>query len=308
MKKFTVFTLILTFLFTIAVPCQAGDEGMDIRILQSKRVFSEFNQYANHAIPPDVLRRARAIIIFPDLLKLGFLYAGRFGLGVVLSRDEISGEWSAPAFVRLSGGGFGLQAGAQWSELILVGRDSFHLEFFNGGPALGASASASFGPWGVHSEIGTGWQINSAMHWYSRNAGFFAALASEGTVLSYDEEANRAYYGPGAHARAILFSGAIKPSTTGQMLIDELKRHESMTYLPNDPRLIYKQGTDGYSQPGYQQNYQKPYNNQQTSYYPKQNPPAYYQKPETDPPYYYQKNYQTNYQPKNQQSSYSYPV
>jgi len=170
-------------------------------------------------------------LIFPTLVKGGFIYAGRYGTGVVLARNEATGQWSTPAFARVSGGSFGLQLGVNWSELILIGKPDYDLHNFEGGTTVSGSASASFGPWGVHSEIGTGWQLNSAMNWHSKNVGLFAAIATDGTFFSYDEEANKTYYGEDANPRSILFSNAFKPTATGQMLIDSLTEYEQRVVL-----------------------------------------------------------------------------
>jgi lipid-binding SYLF domain-containing protein len=236
-KKLLIFFLASAFLIVSApAPSSASNEGLDIRILNAKRIFSEFNS-KGAGIPKDILRRSNAIIIFPDMAKAGFLFAGRFGIGVALSRDPSTGQWSPPAFIRISGGGFGFQAGVQFTELILVGRDNFRLESLGrGGPTLSGDASASIGPWGVHSELGTGWELNSAMHWFSRNKGLFAALATDGTMLSWDDQANKIYYGEGAGAQDILFKKSVQPTANGQMLIDELVRYEEKE-KPSEPKV-----------------------------------------------------------------------
>lgn len=207
----------------------AEHEGLDIRILNAKKILSEYKE----TIPQQTLRDAKVIILFPSFIKAGFFYAGRYGLGIVLTRDPQTNKWSAPAFMRISGGSFGYQAGAQETELILIGKSGFTFEKFRGGPAMSGSASATFGFWGVHSELGTGWEFNSKMHWFAKNTGLFAAIAMEGTAMSYDEGANRAYYGDGILARDVLFGKNVQASHTGQMLIDELNRMESRS----DPKL-----------------------------------------------------------------------
>lgn len=224
-KRIQIFMLSLFLGFFSMSSAQAANEDLDIRILNAANVFQDFNTNNAQAIHPDAIARSNAIIIIPNFIKAGFLYAARFGQGIAIARDPQSGNWGTPAFVRISGGSFGLQLGAQWTELILVGRESFDLVNFKGGPTVGGSASASFGPWGVHSEIGTGWEMNNQVYWYSRNSGVFAALATEGTVFSYDDEANRAYYGNAA-TRDILFGG-IKPSSNGKKLIEVITSYEA---------------------------------------------------------------------------------
>ncbi len=222
----------------------AVHEGLDIRILEGKRYFSDLTYMQNPVIPQEIIQNSKALMIFPKVGKGGLFYAAKFGLGIVMARHPQTGEWGPPAFVRMSGGSFGLQAGWNQQAVILVGRDGFTFENFRGGPSFSGAGTATFGPWGVHSELGTGWQFNSQMHWFTRNNGFFASLAMDGTVWSFDEDANAAYYGQGVTPVDILFGNNIQASTTGQMLIEEIKKFEMRTPSPEiriSPNQDWKQ-------------------------------------------------------------------
>ncbi|MFT5207537.1 MAG: lipid-binding SYLF domain-containing protein [Candidatus Omnitrophota bacterium] len=234
MKIIRIFAFLMAITTLFAThQAMAAHEGLDIRILEAKRILSKMTEGTNPAIPQDVIQRAESIIIFPRMAKVGFFYAGRFGVGVALSRDAQTRKWSAPAFIRVAGGSFGLQFGAQKSEMILVGRDGYRLERLgNGGPTVSGSVSATAAYWGYHNEMGTGWQFNTQMHHYSRNSGLFAALAADGTMIKWDEAGNQYYYGANVLAKNVLFEGKIKPSATGQMLIDQLAKIENKVSIP----------------------------------------------------------------------------
>ncbi len=234
MKFFRRFALLLAItIFFTTHQAMAAHEGLDIRILEAKRILSQMTEGPNPVISQDIIQRADSIIIFPRMAKVGFFYAGRFGVGVALSRDAQTRKWSAPAFIRVSGGSFGLQLGAQKSEMILVGRDGYRLERLgNGGPTMSGSVSATAAYWGYHNEMGTGWQFNTQMHHFSRNSGLFAALAADGTMIRWDEDGNQYYYGRNVMAKNVLFEGKVRPSATGQMLIDELAKIENKVSMP----------------------------------------------------------------------------
>src|SRR3546814_8397065 len=68
---------------------------------------------------PNLMRRAKAVMIFPSLLKGAFFIGGEGGSGVLLTRDP-QGNWSNPAFYTMGTVSFGLQFGGQSSEAILV--------------------------------------------------------------------------------------------------------------------------------------------------------------------------------------------
>lgn len=220
-------TLALTaVLLTASSPAvRAENEGADLRILNAKKIFNEIVA-SNQPIPKEVLRDANVIVIFHKLGKGGFLYAGKFGLGVVMVRNPETGNWSAPAFMRMSGGSFGFQAGAQFSDVVLVGKGNYTFDKFKGGPAVSAAMSATAGWWGVHSEAGSGWESPRKMHWFSRNRGLFGSLSLDGNVMSYDQGATSAYYGQGVIAQDVLFGNEVRPSPTGQMLIDDISKYE----------------------------------------------------------------------------------
>src|SRR5579884_3254833 len=78
-------------------------------------------------IPPVVVSDARAVVIVPHVVKVGFLADARYGKGVLLTRRP-NGSWSDPTFVVLAGGGFGLQAGIQSTDVVLVFRTAQGLE------------------------------------------------------------------------------------------------------------------------------------------------------------------------------------
>ena len=57
-----------------------------------------------------MLRRARAVMICPQVFRAGFLFGGQGGTCVLTARDA-AGSWSSPAFYALGGASFGFQAG-----------------------------------------------------------------------------------------------------------------------------------------------------------------------------------------------------
>ena len=81
-------------------------------------------------VPAPVIRSAGGVIIFPNMLQVGFIGGARHGRGVVLVRDTETNEWSDPFFIKLTGGNVGLQIGASSTELLLVFRDRATIERF----------------------------------------------------------------------------------------------------------------------------------------------------------------------------------
>src|SRR5215831_1481698 len=67
-----------------------------------------------------LMGRARAVLVVPQLIKIGYVVGGAGGSGVLLARDQKTGRWSAPAFYTMGAGSLGLQIGASASEMMLL--------------------------------------------------------------------------------------------------------------------------------------------------------------------------------------------
>src|SRR6266853_5474790 len=85
---------------------------------KAAQVFTEIMNVPDKAIPQKLLDNARAIAVFPGVIKAGFIVGGRAGDGVISRR--VKGGWSAPAFFNLAGGSVGLQIGAAKTDFVLL--------------------------------------------------------------------------------------------------------------------------------------------------------------------------------------------
>jgi lipid-binding SYLF domain-containing protein len=146
-------------------------------------------------IPPALFKDAQGVAIFPGLLKAGFLVGGRFGRGVILVREK-DDSWSSPTFVRIRGGSFGLQIGAQSTDLILLFKTKESVDRIlkkKGKVTLGADVAVAAGPLGRQAEAATDAQLRAEIYSYSRSRGLFAGLSLEGAALLVDSAATDEY-------------------------------------------------------------------------------------------------------------------
>lgn len=147
---------------------------------------------------------ARAIVIFPSLLKAGYILGAESGDGVLLVRDEY-GDWSYPAFYQIIGGSFGLQIGVSVTELVLVVRTQRALERILGGNAqLGGDLSIAVGPRAIDTSIDTTADLLS----FTTTQGLYAGISVQGSTLIGSDARNLAYYGEPVSARDIVVAGA----------------------------------------------------------------------------------------------------
>ena len=94
------------------------------RVRESATVFEEIMEAPDKAIPRSVLEKAEAIAVFPSTLKVGFIFGGHRGRGIISVHDRDAGRWSPPTFLTLTGGSFGVQIGGEAVDIVLGGDES----------------------------------------------------------------------------------------------------------------------------------------------------------------------------------------
>lgn len=165
-----------------------------------------------------LLRRARAVLVVPSLIKAGFMIGGEGGSGVLLARDG-QGRWSNPAFYHIGAGSFGLQIGFQDSEVVFLIMSRRTLDaMLEAKLKLGADASIAAGPFGVGYEGSTALNLAADIYSYALSRGAFFGASFEGSVAVEDRDRNRAYYGPGATARAIVVQRRFANPGTAELI------------------------------------------------------------------------------------------
>ncbi len=175
----------------------------DVRAGDAVRVVQQIQAIPEAAIPDRLLDEARAIVVVPDTIKAGFMLGGRRGLGLMAVKTP-QGTWSNPVFVKLAGASFGLQAGVQSADVVLVFRNDRSLDsIVNGKVTLGADAGIAAGPVGRNAAAATDGQLKAEIWSWSRARGLFAGVALDGAVLSIDNGANRSAYGSGVTPRMV---------------------------------------------------------------------------------------------------------
>ena len=143
-------------------------------------------------IPAYVLENAKGIAVIPGELKAGFIFGGELGGGVLVSRLP-DGSWSPPAFISVAGASFGLQIGGEARDIVLVFNTVRSMDFIeNGRVKLGGDASVTAGPVGADAGVTTD---IPEIYSYVRSVGAFIGATVEGSVLSFDFDANRDLYG-----------------------------------------------------------------------------------------------------------------
>lgn len=187
-------------LLSMATVSRAGaDDGQDARQLvdRARMTFESFQ--SDPQMGPSlraIVRKARGVMIYPQFLRGAFLFGGAGGSGVFLVRAQEGGDvWRGPAFYTIGQASFGLQAGADASEVVVVSLTERGVTaLLSTSAKLGANASIAVGPLGAGAEAATA-NLSVDLVSYSRNKGLYAGVSIEGAVVSAQDGRNRSYYG-----------------------------------------------------------------------------------------------------------------
>ena len=181
--KITSLLLIGAFTLTNGSLWAASDRQDSIERLQmSTDVLHSIVAGPDKEIPEEVLSSTKCIVVIPHLVKGSFIVGAEHGRGIASCRIPIG--WSAPAFVSVGGGSWGLQIGVEGGDLVmLVMNDQGFQHLLSSKFQLSGDASASVGPIGRHASAGTDWKLNTEILTYSRSQGLFAGITLEGAVV-----------------------------------------------------------------------------------------------------------------------------
>ena len=217
-KGFSIGAVVLVVAMLAATPAVAGEEFSQQQQLvdKAKLTLEKFAANPNIGWTPTQARYAKAILIVPQLLKGAFFFGFEGGTGVLLVRDEETGAWSQPAFYKLRTGSFGLQIGAQSSDMVFLvmttkGVESFYTSSFR----LGGDASVALGPIGAGAKGQTSLTFSFDMLAYTTDQGVYAGISAEGAGVITRPKWNEMYYGTGTRPTDVLVTRTV--SNPGSM-------------------------------------------------------------------------------------------
>lgn len=207
--RFARTLLCATALALLAIaPAHAGRKEQE-RAETALEVLKQVQSTPDSNIPASLLSKAHAIAVIPAVVKVGLMIGGRRGKGLISVR-QADGTWSNPAYISITGGSFGFQAGVQSADIILVFRTPRGVDNLVAGKfTLGADASVAAGPVGRQGSASTDIELKAEILSYARARGLFAGVALDGSVLGIDYDSIERVYGAGTSPRA-LFEGRVQ--------------------------------------------------------------------------------------------------
>ena len=216
-------------MLSLGTLCWAGSAQEDAteRLENATTVLHEIMGMPDKGIPEEVLEHAKCIAVIPHMVKGGFVFGGKGGKGVATCRT--ANGWSAPAFITISGGSWGLQIGVEAVDVVMIIQNDKGMQrLLESNFQVGGDASAAAGPVGRHAEAGTDWKMDTEILTYSRAKGAFAGLTLEGASLRQDSDSRHAMYGD-VTTRALLL-GEVPVPAAAQAFIAEVRgaKHQAV--------------------------------------------------------------------------------
>lgn len=216
---------LLLLMAGVAVSARAADDTqkVDSRLDAAKNVIDEIMSNRNQAIPESIADKAVCVGVVPGLTKGAFVFGAEYGQGVVTCRTAHG--WSAPVFIRMAGGSWGLQAGGQSTDLVLVAtnqrgfQDLLHSKF-----KIGAGASAAAGPVGRDAQVATDASMHAELLTWSRSRGAFAGIDLNGVSVSQNTQDTNALYGAG-HSFDQILHGSVPPTSAAQSFLSVISQY-----------------------------------------------------------------------------------
>jgi SH3 domain-containing YSC84-like protein 1 len=205
-----IIAVLMIALVVTAIPSRADEAGDAKAIVDQAEVTMK-----NFMNDPDMkwfsshLQEAKGVYIVPKLTKGAFIFGVEGGNGVVLARTD-KGGWSEPVFYETSAASFGLQAGAQSSEaVVLIMTPKAVDSLLANKIKLGAGASVAVGPRGGG---GADTTLTADFVTFTRAKGLYAGVSFDGASIRSRDELNAAYYGSDLRPSDIIIAGKAKPN------------------------------------------------------------------------------------------------
>jgi len=207
MKRMMAASLFGIVLAGVGAAHGADDSKLVARIDAAHAVLHELMATPDKGVPLDIAAKAHCVAVIPGYKKGAFLVGGQYGQGVATCRTGAG--WSAPVFIQITGASFGLQAGGQSTDLVLVGVNAKSMDdLLKDKVKLGGDIAASAGPVGRNSQASTTELANAEFLTYSRSKGLFAGVDLTGDEVHQNSDDTKAFYGKDISYKTIL-GGAV---------------------------------------------------------------------------------------------------
>lgn len=202
MRLMTVLGALCAAIGVVLAPAHAETKREKAEELVAKSADTVAYFASDSAYEPlwDLADDAKAMVVIPRSLRGGFIFGASGGNALMVARNE-DGSWSEPTFFTIGSISFGLQAGGEASEIVLLVMTNRGMErLLSTTVKLGADLSLAAGP------VGGGAKAQTAdILAFSRSRGLYGGLSLEGAIMKSRGSWNREYYGADVTPADVIF-------------------------------------------------------------------------------------------------------
>ncbi len=225
-QKYSITTMMVLAFFAVGMlltsytTAMAADrERVQLLVDKARITLKDFMTDSNYAWLHEHMRDAKGILIFPQVIKGGFIWGGTGGTGVFMVRDERTGKWGEPAFYTLGSVTFGLQIGGEAAQIVMLAMTQRAVDsLLSSSVKLGGDVSVALGPVGAGAKAGADIpNVTGDFISFAKSKGLYAGLNLEGAVVGVRDSLNRAYYGKDVRPRDIIAGGRVYNSGAEQL-------------------------------------------------------------------------------------------
>ncbi len=209
----------------MSIPALAASDKatIDKRMLAATDTLNAIMATPDKAIPNSVLRDATCVGVIPGLLKGAFIFGAEYGQGVVTCKTGHG--WSAPAFIKMTGGSVGFQIGGSGTDLVLVATNQKGFQdLLKSKFKIGADANAAAGPVGRNAQAATNWKLQSELLTWSRSKGLFAGIDLNGVAVYENTEDTTNFYGQ-PHTFEQILKGNVLPPDDAKTFVSTVAKY-----------------------------------------------------------------------------------
>jgi lipid-binding SYLF domain-containing protein len=136
--------------------------------------------YRTNPLAEEISRKARAILVFPNIVKAGFVFGGAYGEGELKQGSKIDGYYNSFT------GSWGLQAGAQSYGYVVFLMNKRAVDYVHRteGWEIGVGPTVVIVDQGVAKNLSTSTLKDDAYGFIFDQQGLMAGVSIEGTKIS----------------------------------------------------------------------------------------------------------------------------
>jgi len=212
-KGITVVAIFAVGMLLTSYTAALAEDREQVQLLVDKAriTLKDFMSDPNYVWLHENIKNAKGVLIFPQVIKGGFIFGGSGGTGVLVVRDGRTGNWGEPAFYTIGSATFGLQIGGEAAEVVMLAMTQKAIDsLLSSSFKLGGDASIAIGPVGAGAKAGADIpSVTGDFLSFTKSKGLYAGLNLEGAVVGVRDSLNQAYYGKAVRPADIIVSHAV---------------------------------------------------------------------------------------------------